>query len=70
VLAALGQLISSVLAAVFDLLRFLVERPRLGVLVVGAAFLILLANHVHDFWLLPIGVALLLWGGRLRVEGH
>jgi hypothetical protein len=57
-------------AACFQALRFLIERPRLGLAVVAATFLIVLAHHVHDFWLLPIGVGLVLWGARLRTQGH
>jgi hypothetical protein len=70
VLTALGKLIAAILEASFNALRYLIERPKLGAVVVALTFLILLAKHVHYWWLLPTGVGLLLWGLDLRRAGH
>jgi hypothetical protein len=64
------DLLTVALKAVLQLIEFVVEHPPLAVTLVVVVGLIVLAENVHDFLLLPLGIALLLAGVRLRADGH
>ena len=67
---AIAKLLASVVKAGLELLTFLLQHLRLTAGLIVLIAVVLLAQNVRDFLLLPIGIALLLWGARLRLAGH
>jgi hypothetical protein len=67
---AIANLFTSAIKGALEVLAFIVERPPVALAIVVIVLVLIIAAHVHDFLLLPLGIALILVGARLRADGN